>query len=188
MLKYIAIIITTLFIVSCNNGTTKNQEDKPEYTPEQVVEETIEPKKEEKPKPSLEEMAYNEVPFTNLDMSELTISDYKGKRVLLNFWATWCRPCVMEMPSMNKAYKILKEENYVFLAASNEKVSKINSFAQKMKYDFTFIKADDQFRPFNVRVIPTTLVFDTNGEVALTLTGSMAWDEDEILSQLRAVK
>jgi thiol-disulfide isomerase/thioredoxin len=187
MLKYIAIIITTLFTVSCNNGTTKNQENKPEYTPEQVVEQVIEPQKEE-PKRSLEEMTYNEVPFLNLDKSELKISDFKGKRVLLNFWATWCRPCVAEMPSINKAYEILKGENYIFLAASNERISKINGFAQKEKYNFTFIKADDEFRPFNIRAIPTTLIFDTNGEVALTLTGSMAWDEKEILTQLRAIK
>jgi thioredoxin-related protein len=94
----------------------------------------------------------------------------------------------MEMPSMNKAFKELEDENYVFLAASNEPIPKILSFAQGTKYDFTFVKADDQFRPFNVEVIPMTLIFDTNGDVAMTLTGSMAWDEAEILKQLRGVK
>lgn len=183
MLKYIAIIITTLFWVSCNNGTTKNQESKPEYTPEQ----TIEPKAEERPVNSAES-AYKDVIFKTLDAKDFKISDYKGKRVLLNFWATWCRPCVMEMPSMNKAFQELKDENYVFFAASNEPIAKIAGFAQSTKYDFTFIKADDQFRPFPVSVIPMTLIFDTNGEVAMTLTGSMAWDEAEILKQLRAVK
>ncbi|NJN77399.1 MAG: TlpA family protein disulfide reductase [Saprospiraceae bacterium] len=187
MFKYLAVVmITTLFMVSCNNGTTKNQDNTPEYTPEEVVQ-TDEPKATEQPV-SLDKLAYKDVPFTTLDQKEIKISDYKGKRVLLNFWATWCRPCVGEMPSMNKAFSELSDENYVFLAASNERIAKINSFTQSVKYDFTFIKADDQFRPFNVQVIPMTLIFDTNGEVAMTLTGSMAWDEAEILKQLRAVK
>jgi thiol-disulfide isomerase/thioredoxin len=183
MLKYIAILVTILFIVSCNNGTTKNQGSKPEYTPEQ----TIEPKAEERPVAD-GELGYKDVIFKTLDNKDFKVSDYKGKRVLLNFWATWCRPCVMEMPSMNKAFEELEDENYVFFAASNEPIAKIAGFAQNVKYDFTFIKADDQFRPFNVQVIPMTLIFDTNGEVAMTLTGSMEWDEAEILKQLRAVK
>lgn len=183
MLKYFVIIITTLFWVSCNNGATKNQESKPEYTPEQ----TIEPKAAERPV-SNEKLAYKDVIFKTLDGKDLKISDYKGKRVLLNFWATWCRPCVMEMPSLNNAFKELSNENYVFLAASNEPIAKIAGFAQNVKYDFTFIKADDNFSPFNVQLIPMTLLFDTNGELAMTLEGSMEWDNPEILKELRAIE
>jgi thiol-disulfide isomerase/thioredoxin len=187
MLKYFAILITTLFIVSCNNGTTKNQENKTEYTSEQTIEPIARPKAE-KSSATSENEAYKDVIFKTLENKDFKISDYEGKRVLLNFWATWCRPCVMEMPSMNNAFKQLEAENYVFLAASNEPIAKIAGFAQNMNYDFTFVKADDQFRPFDVQVIPTTLIFDTNGDVAMTLTGSMAWDETEVLKQLRAVK
>jgi thiol-disulfide isomerase/thioredoxin len=187
MLRYIAILITTLFIVSCNNSTTKNQETKPAYRPEQTIEPVAQPKAEKRPVES-GKLEYKDVVFKTLDNKEFKVSDYKGKRVLLNFWATWCRPCVMEMPSMNKAFKELEDENYVFFAASNESIAKIAGFKQSTNYDFTFIKADDQFRPFNVQVIPTTLIFDTNGDVAMTLEGSMEWDNAEILKELRAVK
>lgn len=183
LLRYVSVIITIFLLVSCTSKTTENQTSTTTTTTttETTTSEVTEPNKSDTP-------GYEDVVFQTLDGKEVKVSDYKGKRVLLNFWATWCRPCVGEMPSLDNAYKTLKEEGYVFLAASNEKVSKINNFAQKNPYTFTFIKADDQFRPFNIQVIPTTIIFDTNGAVAMTLTGGMAWDEEEVMSKLRSVK
>lgn len=181
MFKYFSVIITIFFLVSCTSKTTENQTSTTTTTTQ-----TIEPEIQQPTNASVTD--YKDVTFQTLDKKEVKVSDYKGKRVLLNFWATWCRPCVGEMPSLNNAYKTLKDDNYVFLAASNEKLNKIKSFAQNNPYDFTFIKADDQFRPFNIRVIPTTIIFDTDGNVALTLTGGMVWDEDKIIEQLKSVK
>ena len=166
-------------LASCTSKTTENQ-------PISMPEQTVKPQVEERQKP--DEVSYSNVTFTTLDGNEVKIGDYEGKRVLLNLWATWCGPCVAEMPSLNNAYKALKDDNYVFLLASNEKVGKINGFANRTNYDFQFVKADDMFRPFNVRSIPTTFVFDTEGKLAISHVGAIAWDEADILKQLRAVK
>ena len=52
--------------------------------------------------------------FKDLHGNPVVLSDFKGKRVLLNFWATWCRPCIEEMPSLLKAKEVLEKENYIF--------------------------------------------------------------------------
>ena len=53
--------------------------------------------------------------FQDLDGKAIDLSDYLGKRIVLNYWATWCVPCIKEMPSLIAAEKLLKKENYVFL-------------------------------------------------------------------------
>lgn len=166
-------------MTSCTGKTTENQ-------PVNMPEQTIEPQVQERKKAN--EVSYDNVTFTTLDAKEIKLGDYKGKRVLVNLWATWCRPCIAEMPSLNRAYNELKDDNYVFLVASNEKVKKINGFAEATNFDFQLVKADDMFRPFNIQVIPTTMVFDTEGNMAMTMTGGMEWDEENVLKQLRAVK
>lgn len=166
-------------MTSCTGKTTENQ-------PVSMPEQTVEPQVQERKKAT--EVSYDNVTFTTLDSKEVKLGDYKGKRVLVNLWATWCRPCVAEMPSLNNAYNTLKDDNYVFLVASNEKVKKIKGFAEATDFNFPLVKADDMFRPFNIQVIPTTMVFDTEGNLAMTMTGGIAWDEPKVLEQLRAVK
>lgn len=166
-------------MASCTGKTTENQ-------PTSMPEQTIEPQIQERKKTT--EVSYDNVTFTTLDGKEVKLGDYKGKRILLNLWATWCGPCIKEMPSLNRAYNILKEENYVFLVASNEKVKKIKGFADNTEFDFPIVKADDMFRPFSVQVIPTTIIFDTAGNLETTITGGREWDEESVLKQLRAVK
>ena len=68
--------------------------------------------------------------YEDLEGNPIEISDYKGKRVLLNYWATWCRPCIEEMPDMEKAQTILEKDNYVFLFASDQSIDKINKFKE----------------------------------------------------------
>lgn len=162
--------------------TDKPVEDQPVSMPEQ----TITPKVQERKKTN--DVSYDEVTFTTLDSKEIKLGDYKGKRILLNLWATWCGPCVAEMPSLNRAFKELKDDNYVFLVASNEKMAKINGFSAATNFDFELIKADDMFQPFDIRAIPTTMVFDTEGNIAMKITGGRAWDSESMLNQLKSVK
>lgn len=186
MFKYFAIIsITLVLMTSCSEKTTEGTtENKTINAPEQVVE------GQEQQAVSVEptEPAYANVTFMTLDSKEVNVSDYKGKRVLVNLWATWCGPCVREMPSLNSAYNQLKDDNYVFLVASNEPIEKIKGFENATNYDFTIVKADDRFEPFDIRAIPTTIVFDTKGEVAMTVTGGREWDAAEMLEVLRNVE
>lgn len=134
------------------------------------------------------ESVYESAEFQNLKGETVRLSDYKGKRILLNFWATWCMPCLMEMPSLAAAAKTLETENYAFLLVSNEPTETIKGFERRTNYGFKLFKAPDDFSPFAVQVLPTTYVFDTKGELALEFKGQAEWNGEEVLEQLRAVK
>ena len=53
--------------------------------------------------------------YTDLEGNLVSLKDFKGKKILLNFWAAWCTPCLEEMPSMAKAQELLQSENFIFL-------------------------------------------------------------------------
>ena len=175
----IIILITLVLAISCTEKATNKSE-------RTVLESlTIEDRTEDKKEA---EINFADVTFATLDGQTVAIGDYKGQRILVNLWATWCGPCIREMPSLNRAYNILKDENYAFLVASNEDINKIKGFAEATGFDFPIVKADDMFQPFDIRVIPTTMIFDTEGNLVTTMTGGLEWDADNVLQELRAVK
>ena len=76
--------------------------------------------------------------FPGLDGKKVSLADYKGKVVLLNIWATWCAPCVAEMPSMEKLYQELKDEGFELLAVSVDEsgAEVVTPFMKKHKLVF----------------------------------------------------
>ena len=80
----------------------------------------------EQPIKSIEKIT--EATFTTLSGEEFMLDKYKGKKIIVNVWATWCGPCIKEMPSMNEAFQELKEDDWVFVAASYEELDLIKRF------------------------------------------------------------
>lgn len=135
-----------------------------------------------------EDGPYADVELETTSNEKLNLGQYQGKRVLLNLWGTWCRPCVAEMPSLDKAYRELKDENYVFLAASDEKLENLQDFDELTDYELPLVQIAKGYAPFQVSAVPMTIVFDTKGNIALEKVGALNWHSKEILEELRAVK
>jgi len=126
--------------------------------------------------------------YTDLDDNPVHLSDFKGKRVLLNFWATWCAPCLKEMPSLANAQEILKDENYVFLFPTTDDLKRINAYKKKKKYPFQFLQYKSTLDKINIYALPATLIYDTKGNEVMRIDGATEWDSEEIINQLKAVK
>lgn len=175
MKKIYFLIFSILIMTGCETKTTEDVQQQPIQQPleQQVIEEIN---------------IFESTVFQTLDGKTIDLKTYKGKRILVNLWATWCGPCVKEMPSLEAAYQELKAENYVFLAASNEGLTLIDGFANKTNYNFDFLKLDENFTPFDISVLPTTFIFDSEGNLAKRLVGSMAWNSKTVLEDLRSVK
>lgn len=126
--------------------------------------------------------------YEDLEGNAISLSDYKGKRVLLNYWATWCRPCIAEMPDMEKAQAILENENYVFLFASDQSVAKIEKFKEARGFNLNFIKFNGVYANKGVSALPATFIYNELGEQVLRFDGGLKWDSPEMIEKLRAVQ
>ena len=104
--------------------------------------------------------------LTGLDGNTYTLSDFVGKPVLLNFWATWCPPCKGEMPLLEQTYNEWKDKGVVILAVDiGESASTVQKFIDQNGYTFNIL-LDQQQKVANtylVQAIPTTYFIDKNG-------------------------
>ncbi|WP_298236767.1 TlpA disulfide reductase family protein [uncultured Algibacter sp.] len=110
----------------------------------------------------------------------LDFENTKGKVVLVNFWATWCPPCIAEMPSMQKLYIDYKDK-IEFVFVSNEEFSVINRFINKNEYDFKVYNSITRYPDvFDVTSIPRTFLIDKSGKIVIDKTGAANWNSDSV--------
>lgn len=126
--------------------------------------------------------------LTTLDGEEVTLADYQGKKVVLNFWATWCPPCKAEMPHMQNYYEDMAEKENVEILAVNltsgdSGVDKVQAFQED--YGLTFpIPLDEEGivgGTYSILTIPTTYMIDTTGTIQNKIVGPM---DEQMLTDL----
>ncbi len=114
-----------------------------------------------------------------LDGRMVSLSDYRGKVVLLNFWATWCPPCVSEAPSLDKLYKMLKDENFVLLAVSVDEGGKkaVEDFMKKKNLSFPVLLDPEGriARLYRTTGVPESFVVRKNGTIDNKIRGAIDW-------------
>jgi len=116
----------------------------------------------------------------DLDGKELKLSDLKGKKVFLNFWATWCPPCKAEMPEIEKLYQETKDTDLVIVAVEiGEPLDTVKSFIDSNKYSFKVLLDSDQSvaSNYNITSIPTSFFIDEEGNIVSKRVGAMNIDE-----------
>ncbi len=156
------------------------------YQPGSIVETVRIPPSSVPPraKPSAPEAASPDA--YNLDLRSLTgntvsLQDYKGRVLFLNFWATWCGPCKAEMPSIARLYARMKNTSILFACISNENAAPIQSYVAKSGLDLPlYIGAPKPSSVYRVGGLPTTFIVSKTGAVALRHAGSAEWDSAEI--------
>lgn len=131
--------------------------------------------------------------FTLKDINgnQVSLSSFKGKVVLLNFWATWCPPCKAEMPSMNRLQQLLKNKGFVILAVSTDRaVVDVKDFLKKNPVNFTVL-ADYNLNVsrslYKVFMMPTTFLIDKRGIIVEKYFGEQDWTDPEIIKEIEAL-
>jgi peroxiredoxin len=114
---------------------------------------------------------------TTLDDQTIKLSDLKGKRVVLDFWATWCPPCVQEIPHFIKLRDEASEDDLVIVGISSEDAATLKSFVKKKGINYPIASADDLPAPYkNVSGIPTTFFIDRKGIIQNVFVGYHEFD------------
>jgi len=127
------------------------------------------------------------VEFSLKDLSgdEIRISDFRGKIVFLNFWTTWCPYCRVEMPSMEKLHKKMKDKEFVIVVVDlQESVSAVKVFFKRHKLSFTSL-LDSKGAvgvQFGVKSIPTSFILDKSGRVIAKVTGPREWNSKQSIA------
>lgn len=131
-----------------------------------------------------------EISFTDTGGKSLTLADFKGRVVLLNYWATWCAPCVEEMPALDRLQARLGGDAFTVLAVSVDRqgLPVVEPFLAKLALRDLPIHLDvsgASMRAFGVRGLPTTMVIDSTGREAGRLEGMAEWDSPAAEALLR---
>lgn len=130
------------------------------------------------------------IELKTLDGVPLALADLRGKVVVVNFWATWCEPCVEEMPSMQRLRETLRGEPFEILGVNyQEGAARIRAFLQKVPVDFPIVRDTDGSvaRAWNARVFPSSYVVDGAGNIRYALVGSIDWSAPAVEKTLRGL-
>ena len=125
------------------------------------------------------------LPFYNLNGEQKNLGDFKDSVVFLNIWATWCPPCLEEMPSIQRLYDKVKNTGIVFILISPEEEEIINNYLKKEGYTFdVYLLKEDLPEVFYSGQIPTTYIIDKEGNIVYTHIGYAIWDDESVVKFL----
>jgi thiol-disulfide isomerase/thioredoxin len=131
------------------------------------------------PTPSLE--------LRDLDNRLHRLADYRGKVVLVNFWATWCGPCRDEMPSIQELKRKLAGRPFVVLAVNlDEPESRVRKFLKEVRVDFTVLLDPERkvSKVWDARILPASFIVGADGRIRYSLIGEINWGHDLVVGRV----
>ena len=130
--------------------------------------------------------------LNNLNGDQRSLDDFSGKVLLVNFWATWCPPCVKELPSMQMLRNRLADEPFEVIAVNvGEDSGQVKNFLDRLDAGLDYpILLDENMvatKLWKVRALPTTYIIDTQGRARYIATGERDFGAPEVVSMIRAL-
>jgi thiol-disulfide isomerase/thioredoxin len=114
-----------------------------------------------------------------------TLPDYKGKVVLINFWASWCPPCIYEMPELQRLKKHFADQPFEAITINvGEKKYKVRKFSKLINLELPVLldTSSETFDDWGVKTLPTSFLIDSTGQIRYQVRGNPGWETDEIRS------
>jgi peroxiredoxin len=124
-----------------------------------------------------------------LDGRDMHLSDYRGHVIFLNFWATWCGPCKVEMPAIEKLYREFRPQGFVVVAVSSDAEGPAVTRPYRDALGLSFTIADDSemlvSRLYGVRSLPLTFLVNREGVITYQIFGARDWNDTETRNGIR---
>ena len=130
------------------------------------------------------------IDLMTIDGARFRCKQLRGKVVLVNFWATWCEPCITEMPSLQRLHDQLRADGFEVLAVNyQEGPARIKSFIDKMNFTLPIVRDTDGgvARAWGARVFPANYLVDRAGNIRYWMSGAADWTSPALVSTIRAL-
>ena len=133
---------------------------------------------------------YEDVIFMDINQKNVNLDDFKGKLIVLNFWATWCAPCKEEMPSLDALQSNIKLSNLKIFPINigKEDISKSEFFFKELNIKNLNIYIDAPItlaKKFSLRGVPTTIIFNKEGKEFARIIGSIDFNDEKFINWLK---
>ena len=134
---------------------------------------------------------YEDVIFRDINLKDVDLNDFKGKLIILNFWATWCAPCKEEMPSLDNLQSNSNFSNLKIFPINidREDISKSKIFFKELNIQNLNIYTDAPItlaKKFSLRGVPTTILFNKQGKEFARIMGSIDFNNEEFINWLKS--
>jgi thiol-disulfide isomerase/thioredoxin len=131
-----------------------------------------------------------ELGLPDLEGRERRLEEFKGKVVLVNFWASWCSPCIEEMPSIQRLADLMRDRSFAVLGVNvAEHARRAKAMAERLGIGFPVLldRESEVFHRWGGTVLPTTYVLDGAGVVRYVGRGPLEWDAPDVVKMLEGV-
>ncbi len=181
-----SIICANLFITEGNLFADSSKEERSQSQPEKGKKNDEENQLPNEIAP-MEGFIAPDFTFPDIHGKSISLSQYRGKIVFLNIWATWCGPCRIEMPDMEKLWQKFKKEDFVILAVSIDRQGKsvVIPFLQELGLTFPVLldpKSHIQSL-YMVRALPSSLIVDKSGRIVSRVAGARNWFSSDMIEK-----
>ena len=123
-----------------------------------------------------------------LDGERTSLSEFEGKTIFMNLWATWCPPCIAEMPNIQRLYDDISDDNIVFVMASlDQDPQKARDFIARKGFTFPVYSVLSKPRVYDSSVVPTTYVISPGGDIVMEHRGMAKYDTDDFKQFLKSI-
>lgn len=130
---------------------------------------------------------FRTIALTDLQGQKVSLQQYAGKTVFVNFWATWCLDCLREMPSIAGARTKIDSSKVIFVVVSDEPIEKIRRYVDSKGINVVYWKSVQPFGELGIHAIPTSYLLDPTGRISMEKVGGFNWETPEFIQLVQQV-
>ena len=123
----------------------------------------------------------------DLSGQQRNLDEFEGKVLLVNFWASWCRPCIEEVPGIRRLMEVMADAPFAVIGVNvGESERRVQATVERLRMEFPILLDKDSaaFKDWGANVLPTAYILDRNGRVRYVGRGPLEWDRDDIVDRL----
>lgn len=128
---------------------------------------------------------FKSIELETFDNEKVLLSSYESKKIFICFFATWCGPCIKELPSIKRAQRILADEDILFILVSDEEKSVIEKFWNRTDKTIPVFHSVKKLHELKIETIPTSYLLNENREIIFKHTGEEDWASEAMLEKLK---